>query len=151
MWVNMCSGVLVCFRSCRRVAGEADWHQHQHGCRTAQTGSWWASIHPTKQLMEFFLRFLTVSVFVSLPACNVLYINSVDTESLTGPQAISRAVKCTLTQEPCSSGTVVHFKVSTQGITLTDNQRRYTTHTAKPWELLVNIQQSIIYISTHAS
>ncbi|XP_053539581.1 tensin-2 isoform X3 [Ictalurus punctatus] len=57
-------------------------------------------------------------------ACNVLYINSVDTESLTGPQAISRAVKCTLTQEPCSSATVVHFKVSTQGITLTDNQRR---------------------------
>ncbi|MCJ8729131.1 hypothetical protein PDJAM_G00102720 [Pangasius djambal] len=57
-------------------------------------------------------------------ACNVLYINSVDTESLTGPQAISRAVKCTLTQEPCPSATVVHFKVSTQGITLTDNQRR---------------------------
>ncbi|XP_066520912.1 tensin-2 [Hoplias malabaricus] len=57
-------------------------------------------------------------------ACNVLYLNSVDTESLTGPQAISRAIKCTLTQDPCPSATVVHFKVSTQGITLTDNQRR---------------------------
>ncbi|KAI5624019.1 tensin-2 isoform X1 [Silurus asotus] len=57
-------------------------------------------------------------------ACNVLYINSVDTESLTGPQAISRAVKCTLTQEPCPSATVVHFKVSAHGITLTDSQRR---------------------------
>ncbi|XP_050969505.1 tensin-2 isoform X2 [Labeo rohita] len=57
-------------------------------------------------------------------ACNVLYLNSVETESLTGPQAVSKATKCTLTQEPRSSPTVVHFKVSTQGITLTDNQRR---------------------------
>ncbi|XP_058258774.1 tensin-3 isoform X2 [Hemibagrus wyckioides] len=57
-------------------------------------------------------------------ACNVLYINSVDTESLTGPQAISRAVKCTRAQKPCPSATAVHFKVSSQGITLTDNQRR---------------------------
>ncbi|TSW75986.1 Tensin-2 [Bagarius yarrelli] len=56
-------------------------------------------------------------------ACNVLYLNSVDTESLTGPEAISRAVKCTLSQKPCPTATVVHFKVSTQGITLTDNQR----------------------------
>ncbi|XP_067316087.1 tensin-2 isoform X5 [Pseudorasbora parva] len=57
-------------------------------------------------------------------ACNVLYLNSVETESLTGPQAVSKATKCTLTQEPRPSPTVVHFKVSTQGITLTDNQRR---------------------------
>uniref|UniRef100_A0A671RZW5 SH2 domain-containing protein n=1 Tax=Sinocyclocheilus anshuiensis TaxID=1608454 RepID=A0A671RZW5_9TELE len=57
-------------------------------------------------------------------ACNVLYLNSVETESLTGPQAISKATKCTLTQDPRPSPTVVHFKVSTQGITLTDNQRR---------------------------
>nr|XP_021327488.1 tensin-2 isoform X1 [Danio rerio] len=57
-------------------------------------------------------------------ACNVLYLNSVETESLTGPQAVSKTTKCTLTQEPRPSPTVVHFKVSTQGITLTDNQRR---------------------------
>ncbi|XP_035380445.1 tensin-2 isoform X2 [Electrophorus electricus] len=57
-------------------------------------------------------------------ACNVLYLNSVDTESLTGPQAISKAINCTQIQEPSPSATVVHFKVSTQGITLTDNQRR---------------------------
>ncbi|XP_077054516.1 tensin-2 isoform X2 [Siphateles boraxobius] len=64
-------------------------------------------------------------------ACNVLYLNSVETESLTGPQAVSKATKCTLTQEPRPSPTVVHFKVSTQGITLTDNQRRrhYPIHT----------------------
>ncbi|XP_063071484.1 tensin-2-like isoform X2 [Engraulis encrasicolus] len=57
-------------------------------------------------------------------ACNVLYLNSVETESLTGPQAISKATKVTLSQEPRPSATVVHFKVSSQGITLTDSQRR---------------------------
>ncbi|XP_041945809.1 tensin-2-like isoform X3 [Alosa sapidissima] len=57
-------------------------------------------------------------------ACNVLYLSSVETESLTGPQAISKATKVTLSQEPRPTATVVHFKVSAQGITLTDNQRR---------------------------
>uniref|UniRef100_A0A4W5R3K9 PID domain-containing protein n=1 Tax=Hucho hucho TaxID=62062 RepID=A0A4W5R3K9_9TELE len=57
-------------------------------------------------------------------ACNVLYLNSVDTESLTGPQAVSKATRCTLTQSPQPMATIVHFKVSTQGITLTDSQRR---------------------------
>ncbi|XP_010893263.4 tensin-2 isoform X2 [Esox lucius] len=57
-------------------------------------------------------------------ACNVLYLNSVETESLTGPQAVSKATRCTLTQDPPPTATVVHFKVSTQGITLTDSQRR---------------------------
>lgn len=57
-------------------------------------------------------------------ACNVLYLNSVETESLTGPQAISKATKCTLSQSPRPTATMVHFKVSTQGITLTDSQRR---------------------------
>ncbi|XP_014002670.1 tensin-2 isoform X1 [Salmo salar] len=57
-------------------------------------------------------------------ACNVLYLNSVETESLTGPQAISRATGATLAQNPRPAATVVHFKVSSQGITLTDSQRR---------------------------
>ncbi|XP_041744634.2 tensin-2-like isoform X1 [Coregonus clupeaformis] len=57
-------------------------------------------------------------------ACNVLYLNSVETESLTGPQAVSKATRCTLSQSPRPTASVVHFKVSTQGITLTDSQRR---------------------------
>ncbi|XP_040890001.1 tensin-2-like isoform X2 [Toxotes jaculatrix] len=57
-------------------------------------------------------------------ACNVLYLNSVETESLTGPEAVSRATKCTLTLSPRPVATVVHFKVSSQGITLTDSKRR---------------------------
>uniref|UniRef100_A0A8B9LQS2 Tensin 1 n=1 Tax=Astyanax mexicanus TaxID=7994 RepID=A0A8B9LQS2_ASTMX len=57
-------------------------------------------------------------------ACNVLYINSVDMESLTGPQAVAKAISETLAANPPLSATVVHFKVSLQGITLTDNQRK---------------------------
>ncbi|XP_069041206.1 tensin-2 isoform X2 [Lepisosteus oculatus] len=57
-------------------------------------------------------------------ACNVLYLNSVETESLTGPQAVSKAASATLSRSPRPPATVVHFKVSAQGITLTDSQRR---------------------------
>uniref|UniRef100_A0A671KFP2 Tensin-2-like n=1 Tax=Sinocyclocheilus anshuiensis TaxID=1608454 RepID=A0A671KFP2_9TELE len=57
-------------------------------------------------------------------ACNVLYLNSVETESLTGPQAIAKASGATISRSPRPSATVVHFKVSAQGITLTDSQRR---------------------------
>ncbi|KAM4740177.1 LOW QUALITY PROTEIN: tensin-2-like [Anableps anableps] len=57
-------------------------------------------------------------------ACNVLYLNSVETESLTGPEAVSKAIKCTKALNPRPVPTVVHFKVSSQGITLTDSKRR---------------------------
>ncbi|KAB1253732.1 Tensin-3 [Camelus dromedarius] len=59
-----------------------------------------------------------------LPACNVWYLNSVEMESLTGHQAIQKALSITLVQEPPPLCTVVHFKVSAQGIMLTDNQRK---------------------------
>lgn len=52
------------------------------------------------------------------------YLNSVEMESLTGPQAVQKALSITLVQEPPPLCTVVHFKVSAQGITLTDNQRK---------------------------
>ncbi|XP_052813468.1 tensin-1-like isoform X3 [Mya arenaria] len=56
-------------------------------------------------------------------ACNVVYLSSVDMESLTGPQAIQKAVKQTIDNPPPKT-TQVHFKVSNHGITLTDNQRK---------------------------
>uniref|UniRef100_A0A8C2GKT4 Tensin 1 n=1 Tax=Cyprinus carpio TaxID=7962 RepID=A0A8C2GKT4_CYPCA len=62
--------------------------------------------------------------YLFLPACNVLYINSVDMESLTGPQAVAKAITETLAARSSPTATTVHFKVSTQGITLTDNQRK---------------------------
>lgn len=64
-----------------------------------------------------------ISIYPPPLACSVLYLGSVDTESLTGPQAISKASTAILTP-PRSSATSVHFKVSDQGITLTDSERK---------------------------
>ncbi|TDH08940.1 hypothetical protein EPR50_G00102900 [Perca flavescens] len=57
-------------------------------------------------------------------ACNVWYLGSVELESLTGHQAVQKATTMTLAMDPPPASTVVHFKVSAQGITLTDNQRK---------------------------
>lgn len=57
-------------------------------------------------------------------ACNVLYIGSIDMESLTGPQAIKKALIETFQKTTNPAATVVHFKVNGQGITLTDNKRK---------------------------
>uniref|UniRef100_A0A914GYT1 SH2 domain-containing protein n=1 Tax=Globodera rostochiensis TaxID=31243 RepID=A0A914GYT1_GLORO len=58
-------------------------------------------------------------------ACNVTYLCSVDTESLTGPEALRRSTSnCfELLQRRELRAVSVHFKVSSQGITLTDNTR----------------------------
>lgn len=61
--------------------------------------------------------------FVLLSACNVVYMNNVDTESLTGPKAISRAVHHTFSKEVLET-TIATFKVSSDGITVTDNNRK---------------------------
>lgn len=45
-------------------------------------------------------------------------------ESLTGPEAIRKAVVNLFGQYPLPECTVVHFKVNDQGITLTDNKRK---------------------------
>uniref|UniRef100_A0AAY4DZD5 Tensin 3 n=1 Tax=Denticeps clupeoides TaxID=299321 RepID=A0AAY4DZD5_9TELE len=57
-------------------------------------------------------------------ACNVWFLGSVDMESLTGTQAVQKATTDILAMEQLPTSTVVHFKVSSQGITLTDNQRK---------------------------
>ncbi|XP_060722613.1 si:ch211-191a24.3 isoform X2 [Tachysurus vachellii] len=57
-------------------------------------------------------------------ACNVWFLGSVELETLTGVQAVQKATTVSLSQDPPATSTIVHFKVSTQGITLTDNQRK---------------------------
>lgn len=57
-------------------------------------------------------------------ACNVLYLGSYEMESLTGPQAIKKAVMELLQKVPQPAPVTVHFKVNGQGITLTDNKRK---------------------------
>ncbi|KAI5090502.1 tensin-3, partial [Silurus meridionalis] len=57
-------------------------------------------------------------------ACNVWFLGSVELESLTGVQAVQKATTVIFSQDPPATSTIVHFKVSAQGITLTDNQRK---------------------------
>ncbi|KAK5646403.1 hypothetical protein RI129_004867 [Pyrocoelia pectoralis] len=57
-------------------------------------------------------------------ACNVLYLFSLDMESLTGPQAVRKTVIELFQKSPLPTATVVHIKVNGQGITLTDHKRK---------------------------
>lgn len=45
-------------------------------------------------------------------------------ESLTGPQAVRKAVFDLFKRAPLPNAMIVHFKVSGQGVTLTDNKRK---------------------------
>ncbi|XP_065354732.1 tensin-1-like [Calliphora vicina] len=68
-------------------------------------------IHSQKQLLE------------QGAACNVLYLFSMNMESLTGDEAIRKTVHEMYAQSALPSPIEVHFKVSQNGITLTDNKR----------------------------
>ncbi|MFH4975143.1 hypothetical protein AB6A40_001852 [Gnathostoma spinigerum] len=59
-------------------------------------------------------------------ACNVTYIATLDTESLTGHTAVARCIgdALRLNEQRMIQPISVHFKVSAQGITITDNTRR---------------------------
>ncbi|GMS99978.1 hypothetical protein PENTCL1PPCAC_22153, partial [Pristionchus entomophagus] len=59
-------------------------------------------------------------------ACNVTYVGSVDCESLTGAECVRRSVQRILDDLARGEAMPVsaHFKVSSQGVTLTDNTRK---------------------------
>ncbi|NXK42173.1 TENS4 protein, partial [Piprites chloris] len=56
--------------------------------------------------------------------CNVLYLSSVNVETLTGAPAVLKGISCTLELETLPTPTLVHFRVTEQGVTLTDIQRK---------------------------
>ncbi|NXY81477.1 TENS4 protein, partial [Alcedo cyanopectus] len=56
--------------------------------------------------------------------CNVLYLSSVNVETLTGAPAIQKAISSTFELETLPTPTLVHFRVTEQGVTLTDVQRK---------------------------
>ncbi|XP_053554422.1 tensin-4 [Bombina bombina] len=66
----------------------------------------------------------TISQLKTTVACNVLYLNSVSTETLTGSSAIQKAVSVTFEKTNLPMPTIVHFKANEQGVTLTDVQRK---------------------------
>ncbi|XP_028745408.1 tensin-4 isoform X2 [Peromyscus leucopus] len=56
--------------------------------------------------------------------CHTLYLNSVSVETLSGALAVQKAISITLEREVLPTPTLVDFKVTEQGITLTDVQRK---------------------------
>ncbi|KAL6045796.1 hypothetical protein STEG23_014709 [Scotinomys teguina] len=56
--------------------------------------------------------------------CHTLYLNSVSVETLSGALAVQKAIAITLERDVLPTPTVVDFKVTEQGITLTDVQRK---------------------------
>ncbi|CAG9858791.1 unnamed protein product, partial [Phyllotreta striolata] len=64
------------------------------------------------------------SLFTQGAACNVIYLSTIEMESLTGPQAVKKAVMQLFQKNPLPDTAIVHFKVSDQGVTLTDNKRK---------------------------
>ncbi|KAM8818987.1 tensin-4 [Rhynchonycteris naso] len=56
--------------------------------------------------------------------CHALYLSSVSVETLTGALAVRKAISTTLERDVLPTPTVVHIKVTEQGITLTDVQRK---------------------------
>ncbi|KFQ52895.1 Tensin-4 [Pelecanus crispus] len=65
-----------------------------------------------------------LSLLKKTAVCNVLYLNSVNLETLTGAPAIQKAVSSTFELEMLPTPTLVHFRVTEQGVTLTDIQRK---------------------------
>jgi tensin len=61
---------------------------------------------------------------IIISACNVLYINNVDVESLSGQIAVNKALRSTFDNADRLQATIVHFKVSSTGITLTDTKKK---------------------------
>lgn len=56
--------------------------------------------------------------------CHTLYLSSVSVETLSGALAVQKAISVMLERDVLPTPTVVHFKVTEQGITLTDVQRK---------------------------
>ncbi|XP_064329402.1 tensin-4 [Phalacrocorax carbo] len=65
-----------------------------------------------------------LSLLKKTAECNVLYLNTVKMETLTGAPAIQKAVSSTFELETLPTPTLVHFRVSEQGVMLTDIQRK---------------------------
>lgn len=63
-----------------------------------------------------------LSIFI---ACNVIYLNNVDVESLSGQMAVAKALNSTFENAERLQATIVNFKVSNAGITLTDIKKKY--------------------------
>ncbi|KAK0147111.1 Tensin-4 [Merluccius polli] len=81
---------------------------------------------------------LPCKLLLQTHASNFIYLNTVPTEMLTGPCAIKRAVTSTLEKDSKAlvTPTIVNFKVSQKGVTLTDVKRKLFFRRHYPAHLL---------------
>jgi len=55
---------------------------------------------------------------------SLMYLGHCEVKMLTGPSAIQRTVEQLSTDETAKKFTIVSFKVTPQGMTVTDNERK---------------------------
>ena len=67
--------------------------------------------------------FKTISFGVISTVFNLIYINSIDTETLSGPGAVERAINVTSGLQIPPQTTTVQFMISSNGVVLTDTKR----------------------------
>ena len=63
-------------------------------------------------------------VYFRLAAGSLMYLGRCEVEMLTGPSAIQRTVEQLSSEEAAKKFTTVSFKVTPQGMTVTDNERK---------------------------
>ncbi|CAF4335234.1 unnamed protein product [Rotaria socialis] len=83
-----------------------------------------ADFHPTVNHQQETRKVSIKDLLEKGAACNVVYLNNVDVESLSGQMAVAKALNSTFENAERLQATIVNFKVSNTGITLTDIKKK---------------------------
>jgi hypothetical protein len=70
----------------------------------------------------------SIFYFCIVIACNLVYLNTVDVESLSDQIAVEKALSSTFDNAERLQAMLVNFKVSSTGITLTDIKKKYEVY-----------------------
>lgn len=62
--------------------------------------------------------------FFCLAVGSLMYLGRCEVEMLTGPSAVQRTVEQLSTEDAAKKFTTVSFKVTPEGMTVTDNERK---------------------------
>ena len=77
-----------------------------------------------KNLLALICFDLFCFFFFRLTVGSLMYLGQCDVEMLTGASAIQRTVERLSTEDAAKKFTTVSFKVTPQGMTVTDNERK---------------------------
>ena len=82
------------------------------------------TLHVSCPIQHQSVRFQMQQLLKLGAACNVLYLFSLDVDTLTGPSALKKAIGHLMDSRSVFRPVLAHFKVSSAGITLTDTARK---------------------------